>query len=167
MITKQNLFALTVFIAGLSMAQPSTAQQVSRKVKETLVSVIEESEMIGNSFTFSLDIRRIAYRIIVKGKQIAVVDTLLGKPYDEVSAPVFSSDSRHFAYTAKKGKNNLLIIDHKQNLMLDSLTSITSILFSSDNKSVSYILFDGRQYYMVFHGAKGKPYDGIDENTIT
>ena len=95
-----------------------------------------------------------------------MVDTLRGNAYDMVSAPVFSSDGSNFAYTVKKGSNNLLIVNHKQNLMLDASSNIYSIQFSSDNKSLSYILFDGKVYSMVFHGVKGNSYDAIDENSI-
>ena len=158
----------TIFIAILMacfICQQSVLAQ-SRKVKETLLSSIDQAQLINNSYTFSLDMRRIAYRMNEGKKQVVVVDTLRGNPYDEVSAPVFSGDSRNFAYTAKKGKNNLLIVNHKQNLLLDSLSNIYSMQFSSDNKSLSYILFDGHLYYMVFHGTKGKGYDAINENSI-
>ena len=110
--------------------------------------------------------RRLAYRMQAGKKQYVMVDTLRGPSFDSVSAPIFSSDSKHFAYAAKKGKVNLLIVDHKQNLLLDSSNTIFSMQFSSDNKSLSYILSDKRYYYMVFHGVKGKPYDAINENSI-
>ena len=146
---------------------PVQAQTTKQQSHETLLSSNTQSQMIGTSYSLSNNMRRIAYRLQEGKKQVVFVDTLRGAAYDSVSAPVFSPDSRHFAYAAKSGKISYLIVDHKQNLMLDSNNAVYSIQFSSDNKSLSYILYDGHNYYMVFHGVKGKPYDLIDENSIT
>ena len=155
---------IVVIISGIFNQQ--AISQSTRKVTVTLLSSIDPSKLMNDSYTFSNNMKRIAYRISEGKKQIVVVDTMRGTAYDNVSAPVFSGDSRNFAYMAKRGKTNLLIVNHKQNLMLDSLSNLYSMQFSSDNKSLSYILFDGRLYYMVFHGTKGKGYDAIDENSI-
>ena len=47
-------------------------------------------------------------------KQIAVVDGVDGKEFDEISGIEFSPDSRHMAYAAKQGERTRVVIDGEE-----------------------------------------------------
>lgn len=63
--------------------------------------------------TISPDGKRIAYVIPENGKVRLVLDSKQGELFDVVNSPVFTLDSRHIVYKARRGEKWHLVIDGK------------------------------------------------------
>ncbi len=74
-----------------------------------------------------------------QGKFFAVIDGQEGKAYENVEKLIFSPDSNHFAYKAKREQKEFVILDGKENSNYDSLGDF---LFSPDSLELAYV--DGR-----------------------
>ncbi|MES1181887.1 MAG: hypothetical protein ABUL44_03740, partial [Flavobacterium sp.] len=76
----------------------SSVKAQKRMVKETKLTSFNPSLVMNNSYSFSNNMKRIAYCMRMGKKQVVVVESLKGNPYDQVGAPVFSPDGNSFAY---------------------------------------------------------------------
>lgn len=144
----------------------SFSQPLNHQPKETLLSDIPFSKMIGNTFSFSSDMSKIAFCIKNGTKQQTVINNVSGKVYDSVCMPVFSKDSKRFAYASCDNNNWLITIDGKTDLLIEPGYKVQSILFSPDSKSFVYIIHNNDQYFLIQNGIKTKPYQFIDENSV-
>ena len=158
------LISLSLILTGLSF-QLSYAQKLERKVTENLLSKVETSEMVNSSFTFSKNMRRIAFRIKNGNKQMAVVDGKSGTGYDFVSFPVFSPDNIQFAYSARNGSEWFIVVDGRETPVQAS--EIQGLQFSPDSKTLTYVLKNENKFCLIANNNRGKLYDNIDENSIT
>lgn len=143
----------------------SNAQKFHRSVKETLLASLDSGAVI-NSYTFSKDLRKIAFFKTVKGKQIAVINDYRGKPYDNVSIPEFSPDSKKFIYQAIQNNKAYWISSTQKGISIDSTSPIVAQRFSPDNRSIALILVKENKYAVSYNGKVGKYYDAIDQNSI-
>jgi Tol biopolymer transport system component len=162
---KYRINLLMFFLLIAFTLNRSFAQKENRVTKETLISKVNVSEMSSNSFTYSNDMRHVAYRINRDKKQIAVIDGVNGNAYDFVSFPVFSSDGKRYAYAARNGSRWFINIDGKET-GVDNGTEITSVIFGPQSKNIIYVLKDKNKFSLVSNNLKGLSFDGIDENSI-
>ena len=163
---KCNILYLSVLFAGLLVIHPSKAQQITRKVKETLLLKIYDTALVNNSFTFSKDLKKVACCIRDGKKQRVVINGSKGKLYDSVHLPVFSPDGNAFIYQALEGTRWLWITSDNRELSVAPDETISFARFSPDSKSIAYVVTKDHKFRMVFKGIKGKPYDVIDYNSI-
>src|SRR5713226_1456846 len=92
--TFTNRLSLIFIILGFFYTCPVHAQGGGRTVSEKLLAKSDQDSVIDQATVFSADGRRVAYRINAGGKQSVVVDGTPNKPYDAISPPSFSADSR-------------------------------------------------------------------------
>jgi len=109
---------------------------------------------------FSPDSERIAFIVSQTNKNMMVVDGTEGKQYDSITSPVFSPNSRRFAYIAQ---NNFLecfmVIDNVESKPYDFL--FLSPVFSPDSKGIVYSAQKAGKEILVCNSVEEKPYDWI------
>ena len=163
-----HLFKVTVSVAGIFMTFIclSNAQQVKRSTNERLLCSVTKSEIVNNTFTFSPNMRSIAFRIKVSNKEAVVIDGKQGNSFDAVGAPVFSPDGKRYAYSARND-HEWFIVENDKVTAVEASSVITAIFFSPDSKEIAYILNDGHKYRLIRGGKAGNSYDYINDNSIT
>ena len=77
-----------------------------------------------------------------------VVDREAWLGIDSIGAgtPIFSPDSKHVAYEAKKGEKWILLVDGQSGM------GIGSLIFSPDGKRVAYMAVKGKKPIVVVDG---------------
>ncbi|MDB5226356.1 MAG: hypothetical protein JWN78_549 [Bacteroidota bacterium] len=155
------------FLIALLISFNNEAKDLKRSVHETLISNTGSFDIINNTYYISNNLRSIAFRIRKGDKIIAVIDTLQGNPYDDVSTPVFSTDGSRFAYAAKESERWNIIADNKREVSFEPGTVPVFLTFSTDNKKMLYIIHDAKHSYLVYNKIKSAAFDGINENSVT
>jgi hypothetical protein len=83
---------------------------VARKGKKFFVvqdgRVHKEYDQIGKDTPiFSPDSTRLVYKAFKGARWMVVVDGVEGKPYENMSTPFFSYDSKHLVYFAQRARD--------------------------------------------------------------
>jgi hypothetical protein len=125
-------------------------------LKSTSLGILPQPLAASNaSFTVSPDARRWAlkreWEFTVDGKEMPSSPA-------KVFAPVFSPDSRHYAYSGSAPGSSFVVMD-------GALThvdgEITGYCFSPDSQHFAYIVKGEKTAYLVVDGEKGKEYPGV------
>ncbi len=161
-----NKLYIFLFLAGFTVASHLQGQQIKRKVKETFIAKIDGSKLVNNSFSYSNNMKRIAYCLYEGDKQIAVIDGIKGQPFEKVNMPFFSPDSKYFTYSAHDGKKWIWITGEKKEKAVDTSATIAFQMYGPDNKNIVYILNDGSKFFLKYKGIKSKSYNAINANSI-
>jgi WD40 repeat protein len=117
------------------------------------------------------------------GKPAALLDGVLGPGYDQISpyiswdagvgegSPVnpygftFSPDSRHFAYSARRGRKWLVVLDGVEQAHYDF---VGQLLFSPDSQHLAYSAMEGEKWFVVLDGARhSESYPAIANLTVS
>lgn len=127
---------------------------------------------------FSPNSQRYAY-VARQGKQwYVVVDGQQGKGYDELGlyprphaatdarhrhammniTPVFSADSQHIAYAARKADKWIVVHDGREGTPYDIVSDLT---FSAAGDHLAYVAKRNHQAYLVYDGQEGPAYDVV------
>ncbi|MBU1102136.1 hypothetical protein KJ853_00570 [Patescibacteria group bacterium] len=115
---------------------------------------------------FSLNSEHIVYVIntakgFEKGKDIIMFDGEKYKSYDSIGEPIFSPDSKHFAFVAEKERKYSIVVDGKEGKFYDV---VTAPIFSPDSQNLAYIAQpdkNNEKEFVVLNDNEGKLYDGI------
>ncbi len=70
-----------------------------------------------------------------------------------------SSDGKHVAYRARKGKRWFIVLDGKEGKGYDF---VRRPKFSNDGKHLAYIAVKNKKYFIVLDGVEGKTYTWTD-----
>ena len=157
MSRKGFVFYLVLVILGLNFPSYSIDRVVE---SEKLITKIDFSTWISESFTVSPDGRRVAYAARMGGKRMVVVDGAEGKLYDNVAAPIFSPGGKRVAYGALMGDKRLVVVDGAEGKLYDGIGKGDPI-FNPDGKRVAYGARMGNKQMVVVDGEEGKRYDGV------
>lgn len=105
---------------------------------------------------------------VVEGKGFMVVDGKEGTTeYDRFGRDaLFSPDSKHVAYGAQKGMNQLAVIDGNVGAEYDGIGENT-LTFSPDSKHVAYVVKNGNKFAVVVDGKAEAGFDNIKSLTFT
>lgn len=139
------------------------AERSRKSQKQLCVIDGVESKMFGaiswKSTRFSPDGKHIIYAICPdQDYQWGVVyDGAIQKIYDDIYTPVFSPDSKRWAYIARAGSTFFQVIDGVEQKKYDQM-SVSGIVFSPNSKRTAYMAFQGKQKIIVVDGAEGKKY---------
>jgi WD40 repeat protein len=92
-----------------------------------------------------------------------VVGNRIGEPQGRVAHPVFSSDGKHFAYSASGGSKEFIVLDDRE---LDNFDGVGAPVFSPDGKRLAYPARirtddDEEHWHIVIDGNRGKPFDNV------
>ncbi|MHC4714534.1 MAG: hypothetical protein ACYTAN_14910, partial [Planctomycetota bacterium] len=93
------------------------------------------------------------------------VDGRPQKHYEEVSAPVFSSDSKRVAYPAVEGEQCFVVLDGREGERYPGY--IYGVIFSPDSKRYAYACEDLDRATLVLDGAALATHDSIDDYSLT
>ena len=157
-----RLLLPAIFFASITNAN---AQDPQIKFTEKLVCEINKKEMVDPTLSISNNMRHIGFRMKLGNKQVVVIDGVAGKPYDTVEIPVFSPDSKRFAYVAKENGTWFIVLDHGQQ-DVGSYAAIRGLQFCPDNTTLLYVADEGASQFTVINGANGNPYTRVDDNSI-
>ncbi|MHB9026544.1 MAG: WD40 repeat domain-containing protein [Armatimonadota bacterium] len=133
---------------------------------------------------FSPDGTRLAYAVIqytgpngedwFAGRQRMVIDGITGKAYDEVSLPVFSPDSRHVVYVAKKVGGWVVVLDGKEletyediGGSLGSIAEVRRVSFNPQNNSIAFAMRKNGRWHLVSGDQVGPGYDDVTDITFS
>lgn len=89
---------------------------------------------VGRIFFSPNSMNLVYMAVILGGKAVMVVNGKEGRPYDITGNPVFSPSGKHIAYTAKREKKWLWVVDGREiELNISSILDIGPIVFDSEN----------------------------------
>jgi hypothetical protein len=128
----------------------------------TVTLVIEGREVTSNSggAIFSPDGNRIAYSTFSNEGERVIVDGLEGKYYDHVANLTFSSDSKHYAYTANEGEKYFLVLDGEE--IGRQYDRVGGFVFTFEGYQAAFIVKKNEKWLTLIDGIEGKPYDYIN-----
>lgn len=131
-------------------------------VKEIILDAHHPFDLFKKNTIISPDNRCIAYisnelivkQMIINGKE--------GAEYDEIdkTSSLFSPDSKHFVYLARKEKDWVIILDGNE---FYKCKEIFSPIFSPDSKQMAFFAFNGEKWKAVIDGIESNHYDAILE----
>jgi Tol biopolymer transport system component len=92
----------------------------------------------------------------------------LGKllPGAEPNTLTVDANFKHVAYVAKRGTNELAVVDGVEGKEYDNISDHCKMLFSPDGKRFAYVAKRGNKMVVVADGKEGKEYDHIDWSPI-
>ena len=103
----------------------------------------EKDALSGNFMVFSPDSKRLAYKLKIGDKYRMVIDFKEGPEFKEISSPVFSPDSKLYAYladdTSITDPHFLMINEEKITTEADVSMRVLSEFFSPNSKNYAYI----------------------------
>lgn len=154
-----SLLIVFFFIAFIKLQ----AQGV--KTTEKYICELNQQALIDPTVSISNNMRRIAFRIRQVGKQVAVINGVNDAAYDSVTTPIFSPDSKRYAYLAKNG-GNWFLVENGIPQQTENFADIRGLQYHPDSKSILYVAGDDNRQFTVINGVKGNPYKYLDENSI-
>jgi Tol biopolymer transport system component len=116
--------------------------------------------ILDGSLTLSPNNARLAYVARDVDGWRAIVSGIEGPPAAEVSAPIFSPDSRHVVYIAGQDGKYWIVRDGKIGKAFSDIIE-ASLTFSASSDHLAYVAREGKQYVMVLDGRLGPRYDQI------
>ncbi len=103
----------------------------------TIDGKVSEAYQSAEPPIFSADSLHTAYAALKDGKWCAVVDSVPGKPYQQLASLTFSPDGKRTAYIAYDEKSEgRLIIDGKEGKLYGYLENV---VFSPDSRRIAYV----------------------------
>lgn len=111
-----------------------------------------------DSFVFSPDGRRYAYRATQGGKQKVVVDGAMGDEFDKVQDIAFAPDGSQLAFLASTNGHIKVVIDGEAAAGHDGAAPV---LFAPRGRRTAYITVDNGISRLVLDGAAGPGYRKI------
>lgn len=106
-------------------------------------------------------------------KQIAVVDGIVGEPYDYVGEIYVSPGAAHTLYPARRGDDSFVVFDGKEGPKYSSIEfGYGAPPFSPDGQHYAYAAFreggpNSEKFLVVADGKEGKLYDYVTGVTFT
>lgn len=147
-------------------------------------SLVTKEESLGHLFpgadvdslTVDVGFKHVAYVVKRGAKELAVVDGVEGKAYDNVAEKnemYFSPDGMRIGYIAKRGEKRLAVVDGKEGKEYDRIYDLFNPVFSGDSKRVAYIATTidkmkeklgmwSLKDFVVVDGVEGRPYELVE-----
>jgi len=101
-------------------------------------------------------------------EDFVVVDGKESPAYDDTSKQtlVFSPDSQHVAYGAKRSGKCFVVVDGvEEKATYDAIVN-WSVRFSPDSRRLAYAALRNNQWLIIADHREGRPYDGLDGRGI-
>ena len=124
--------------------------------------------IVNDSLSFSPDSQRVAYGALHEGRAVVVVDGLEFSAFERSAEgmPVWSPDSRHFAFFAKNDEGRFVaVVDGEMGEAWD-MTLPGSFWFSPDSSRFAYAVMDGEFGRIVVDGEAGPRYRNVSGFTF-
>jgi hypothetical protein len=97
--------------------------------------------------TFSPDGSRLAYVALVGGNDVAIVDGVMGQPYDDIDDLQFTADGKHIVYTARRGASVFVVVDQVEGKEYDQIMHGTFRL--EDGRVPAFLAVRGQEFLRV------------------
>ncbi len=120
--------------------------------------------VVRSSFIFSPDGRHTACIVMRDRRQVAVVDGVEGKPYDDVRLLQFGADTARAVYLARQGAQVRAVIGGVEG---PAYPGISHMVLSPDGKHLAYIAGRDKNALVVLDEVEGPSYGGILPPTMT
>ncbi len=118
-----------------------------------------EKSLANLNFLNSPDGSKFAFIVDRDGKQAVLLNGDLSPFYDSISFMMFSPDSRRFAYGARVGSDEIVVLDGLPGVIYDWVLSPK--FFTPDSKYFVYKARITEGDFLVFNEEEGKIYDQI------
>ena len=180
-----SIFAVLLFIgAGFGLLYAQKKAAAPKGPVERLLFEIDNNAL-EHSYTFSPDLKKVAYITINGKKQQVTINGKGEKNYDEVleTSLTFSPDNNHLAYWAKSDNTWRVIRDGSEGKPYDGfrraqrnapirfsrdfsirISSATTLAFSPDSRHLAYNAARGKKYLPVIDEKEGAELDGFGIN---
>jgi hypothetical protein len=99
---------------------------------------------------------------LVTNRWVVFEDGQPGPACDEIETPIFSQDTKRFAYAARRGSGSFVVVDGRENSEYDSLMK-GSLSFDSAGGHVLYAAVKNGKAVAVLDQQPGQEYDEIVE----
>lgn len=110
----------------------------NRIIPERLITQIDTTSWIMESFKVSPDSQHLAYVAGIGEKWLVVMDGEEGKQYDGIGAGtlIFSPNSQHLAYAARIGEKRFVVADGQEGKQYDGIINLygARIVFDSPDR---------------------------------
>jgi hypothetical protein len=170
----QNL-PISLFLALVLCGVCGAGAQPRLTTKETLITTLEPEPARamttqydylpwGYHVDWSPDMKKVAHWVTTSKGMYLVVNGVAGKLIDTIEdgSPrgglvppniIFSPDSRHFAYVARRGKKVFVVRDGQEGRPYNWIAD-NDLHFSADSKRMAYWAQRGPHNFMVLHDGK-------------
>lgn len=144
-----------LFISFLSSCDRSdaTGKRTTFNTVTAKLSTIPDGYEAGES-VFSPDGYHVATILKNNGKAVMSFDGIISQFYDEVKDPLFNPGSSSFAFVAKKGDKECVVVDRKEGSKYDS---VTRPLFLADGR-LAYTARNGSSWVVVVGETVSQPF---------
>jgi Tol biopolymer transport system component len=140
-------------------AQEPPPPSASSSVQEELI--VDLATAGGPSFVFAIspDLRRTTL-LTKRGKQYALFldGRQLGGVYDEIQWQKFSPDSQHFAFSGRRGRQSILVIDGVEQ---EPMKYTPALVYSKDGRRIAYLAAAADKYRVILDGNPGPDYEAV------
>jgi Tol biopolymer transport system component len=109
---------------------------------------------------FSPDGRSFAYVATVEPKKVVIANGKRDRAYSETGELVFSSDSKHLAYSAQRDGKWCIVYDGMEGPLYDGVGKSMPI-FSDDSKHLAYVAKRGDQWMLILDGKESPPIEEV------
>ncbi|MBI2676041.1 MAG: PD40 domain-containing protein [Candidatus Aenigmarchaeota archaeon] len=161
------LYVILISIIILPLIISSFAEDFQFKplneTKVTKVATIpKEYGDVSHSLIFlDPNLTRVGYVMYKGEKAIAVIDGVVGRPYDYIDwLFIFSSDGKHVAYEARDGEQEVVVLDGKEIRKHDGVMYFT---FSPDSQRIAYAMKAGEKKFVTVDDSEHKQYEGVGQ----
>lgn len=163
---KTRKSVILLFILLFRFTELKFAEEVdnsSLNLKTTKLGTIPDIYNILYGICFAPNGRRFACVITYdKDKWSVVVDGKKEKKYNDVSPPIFSSDSKQIAYKARESNKWLMVRNGRESKRSDYIGEMDHIvgnpIFSPDSKQFAYAANEGYKFFYVVNGQEKEKY---------
>ncbi|MEP6573799.1 MAG: hypothetical protein ABJD11_13935 [Gemmatimonadota bacterium] len=116
------------------------------------------------ALSFSRDSRRVAYLADVERKSVAVTDSTVSMPYDQINvrAPEFTADG-HVLYSARRDGRSVLVRDGREVITADY---VGDPVFSATGERMAVVVNRNDAWSVIVDGAEGPPYAHLGNNLV-
>lgn len=119
--------------------------------------VVLDGQELPHGAHLSHDFEHFAY-ITTRGSEryVMVVEGQEGPEFRQIGEPVFSPDSQHMAYAARRGQKWIMVVDGKEGT---EFQDVRDPMFSPDSQHIAYYAERGQRGVMVLDGKEGPEFE--------
>lgn len=122
---------------------------------------VSHDNVVSRTLQLSPDGQHVAYVVATDGRWRVFVDNQEQQGPDFLisgrdAGPLFSADSRHFAYSGSQNTKCCVVLDGTPGALYDTVRCVT---FSPDSQRIAYVAEAAGQYFLVIGGDRGPGYE--------
>jgi len=158
---------LLLFVVIQSAVPAQQSNHVARLVtrEQSLGKLLPDADIY--SLTVDASFKHVAYVVKRGSAELAVVDGVEGREYDQVAEKnemYFSPDGSRLAYVAKRGENSLVVVDGVEGKEYSFIYDLFNPIWSPDSRHIAYIASTGTndRSFAVLDGHEQAKYELVE-----